>query len=118
MATLEYACARADKLPPKPVNLTFEAAAVVAASGCTAIQALRDLDGPARAEDCKKEEFNRSGPRYDLILERLAEKVPPSNALTSVFACLASRAANCRWQGRDIRPLYCLLGLPRRTGAG
>jgi NADPH:quinone reductase-like Zn-dependent oxidoreductase len=38
----EYACAREDKLAPKPENLTFERAAVVAISGSTALQALRD----------------------------------------------------------------------------
>src|SRR5829696_485436 len=35
-------CAREDKLAPKPANLTFEQAAVVAISGLTALQALRD----------------------------------------------------------------------------
>jgi NADPH:quinone reductase-like Zn-dependent oxidoreductase len=38
----EYVCAREDKLAPKPANLTFEQAAVVAISGLTALQALRD----------------------------------------------------------------------------
>ena len=38
----EYVCAREDKLAPKPKNLTFEQAAVVAISGITALQALRD----------------------------------------------------------------------------
>ena len=38
----EYACARADKLAPKPANLTFEQAAAVPISGLTALQALRD----------------------------------------------------------------------------
>ena len=38
----EYVCAREDKLAPKPVNLTFEQAAVVAIMGSTALQALRD----------------------------------------------------------------------------
>ncbi len=38
----EYARAREDKLAPKPANLTFEQAAVVAISGLTALQALRD----------------------------------------------------------------------------
>src|SRR5215218_9479273 len=31
----EYACARADRLVPKPSNLTFEQAAAVPVSGCT-----------------------------------------------------------------------------------
>jgi NADPH:quinone reductase-like Zn-dependent oxidoreductase len=38
----EYACAREDKLAPKPANLTFEQAAVVAIMGSTALQGLRD----------------------------------------------------------------------------
>ena len=38
----EYALAREDKLAPKPVNLTFEQAAVAAISGLTALQGLRD----------------------------------------------------------------------------
>ena len=44
----EYVCAREDKLAPKPANLTFEQAAVVAISGSTALQALRD-HGKARS---------------------------------------------------------------------
>jgi NADPH:quinone reductase-like Zn-dependent oxidoreductase len=38
----EYALAREEKLAPKPANLTFEQAAVVAISGLTALQGLRD----------------------------------------------------------------------------
>ena len=38
----EYALALEDKLASKPANLTFEQAAVVAISGSTALQALRD----------------------------------------------------------------------------
>ena len=38
----EYAIARADKLASKPSNLTFEQSAVVAISGLTALQGLRD----------------------------------------------------------------------------
>jgi NADPH:quinone reductase-like Zn-dependent oxidoreductase len=38
----EYAPAREDKLAPKPANLTFEQAAVLAISGMTALQAVRD----------------------------------------------------------------------------
>jgi NADPH:quinone reductase-like Zn-dependent oxidoreductase len=36
----EYASAKEDKLVAKPANLTFEQAAVVAVSGCTALQAV------------------------------------------------------------------------------
>lgn len=38
----EYACARADRLAPKPSNLTFEQAAAVPISGYAALQAVRD----------------------------------------------------------------------------
>ena len=38
----EYACAREDKLAPKPSNLSFEQAASVAISGLPALQGLRD----------------------------------------------------------------------------
>ncbi|MDX6381844.1 MAG: hypothetical protein QOI57_2868, partial [Rubrobacteraceae bacterium] len=38
----DYARALEDKLAPKPANLTFEQAAVVAISGLTALQGLRD----------------------------------------------------------------------------
>jgi NADPH:quinone reductase-like Zn-dependent oxidoreductase len=41
-AYAEYARAQESKLAPKPANLTFEQAAVVALSGQTALQALRD----------------------------------------------------------------------------
>lgn len=41
-AFAEYACAREDKLVPKPANLTFEQAAAVPTSACTALQGLRD----------------------------------------------------------------------------
>lgn len=38
----EYACAREDRLVRKPADITFEQAAVVAASGFAALQGLRD----------------------------------------------------------------------------
>jgi NADPH:quinone reductase-like Zn-dependent oxidoreductase len=38
----DYACARADKLALKPANLSFEQAAAVPVSGCTALKAVRD----------------------------------------------------------------------------
>jgi NADPH:quinone reductase-like Zn-dependent oxidoreductase len=38
----EYVVAREGKLAPKPANLTFEQAAVIAISGLTALQGLRD----------------------------------------------------------------------------
>jgi NADPH:quinone reductase-like Zn-dependent oxidoreductase len=39
----EYASARADRLAPKPANLTFDQAATVPTSGCTALQAVRNV---------------------------------------------------------------------------
>jgi NADPH:quinone reductase-like Zn-dependent oxidoreductase len=44
----EYACAREEKIAPKPANLTLEQAAAVPASACTALQGLRDK-GEVRA---------------------------------------------------------------------
>jgi NADPH:quinone reductase-like Zn-dependent oxidoreductase len=38
----EFALARPERVAPKPANLTFEQAATVPATGCTALQALRD----------------------------------------------------------------------------
>jgi NADPH:quinone reductase-like Zn-dependent oxidoreductase len=50
-AFAEYACARADRVAPKPANLTFEQAAGVPVSACTALRGLRDAGGvqPGRA---------------------------------------------------------------------
>jgi NADPH:quinone reductase-like Zn-dependent oxidoreductase len=44
-AFAEYACARAESLAPKPANLSFEQAAAVPVSGCTALRGLRDSGG-------------------------------------------------------------------------
>ena len=44
-AFAEYATARAETLAHKPANLTFEQAAAVPTSACTALQALRDVGG-------------------------------------------------------------------------
>ena len=44
-AFAEYARAREDTLAPKPANLTFEQAAAVPTSACTALKALRDAGG-------------------------------------------------------------------------
>jgi NADPH:quinone reductase-like Zn-dependent oxidoreductase len=45
----EYACARAERLAPKPSNLSFEQAAAVPVSGMTALNGLRDA-GKLRPE--------------------------------------------------------------------
>src|ERR671911_1887691 len=39
----EYATARPDRLAPKPTNLSFEEAATVPTTGCTALQGIRDV---------------------------------------------------------------------------
>ena len=39
----EHATARPDKIAPKPTNLTFEQAATVPTTGCTALQGIRDV---------------------------------------------------------------------------
>ena len=39
----EYACLPEDRCAPRPANLGFEQAAVLAVSGCTALQCVRDL---------------------------------------------------------------------------
>ncbi|MGW5848913.1 NAD(P)-dependent alcohol dehydrogenase [Streptomyces sp. NPDC055254] len=44
----EYACAAEGRLAPKPANLSFEEAAAVPVSGCTALKAVRD-GGPLGA---------------------------------------------------------------------
>ena len=44
-AFAEYATARVETLARKPANLTFEQAAAVPTSACTALQALRDVGG-------------------------------------------------------------------------
>ena len=49
-AFAEYASARVDTLAPKPANLTFEQAAAVPTSACTALQALRDAGGIAAGQ--------------------------------------------------------------------
>jgi NADPH:quinone reductase-like Zn-dependent oxidoreductase len=41
-AFAEFATARDNKVAPKPANLTFEQAATIPTTGCTALQALRD----------------------------------------------------------------------------
>lgn len=47
-AFAEYVRVRGDRAAPKPANLTFEQAAAVPVSACTALQALRKRDGAER----------------------------------------------------------------------
>ena len=47
-AFAEYACAKADKVVPKPVGLTFEQAAAIPMAGATALRGIRDV-GAVRA---------------------------------------------------------------------
>ena len=47
----EYARARADKLAPRPRNLTFEQAAAAGVSGLTALQAMRDHGRVSAGQD-------------------------------------------------------------------
>src|ERR1700716_1944239 len=114
-AYAEYVCVAADRIGPKPTNLTFEQAAAVPLAAITALQGLRDKArvqpghrvlingasggvgtfavqiakalgadvtavcstrnvelvrsiGADRVVDYTKEDFSRSGQRYDLIL--------------------------------------------------
>lgn len=115
----EYACAEARRIAIKPSTLTFEQAATVPVSGCTALQALRDQAnvtsgqkvlingasggvgpfavqiaralgaevtgvcstrnvemvrslGASHVIDYTREDFTKSGPRYDVILDNVA----------------------------------------------
>ncbi len=133
----EYARAREDKLAPKPANLTFEQAATVPTSACTALQALRDAGGiqpgqkvlivgasggigifavqiarsfgadvtgvcsTAKVDgvrsvgadhvvDYTREDFTRSGQRYDLILD-----MGGNRSLSQLRRALTPRALSC-----------------------
>lgn len=46
----EFATARTDRLAPKPASLTFEQAATVPITGCTALQGLRDVGKVGRGQ--------------------------------------------------------------------
>jgi NADPH:quinone reductase-like Zn-dependent oxidoreductase len=117
----EYAAARQDRLAVKPANLSFEQAAVVPASGMTALQAVRDggrvtagqrvmvigaaggvgsyavqiakalgatvtgVCSAAKADlvrslgagdviDYTREEVDRDGPRYDVVIETAGDR--------------------------------------------
>jgi NADPH:quinone reductase-like Zn-dependent oxidoreductase len=47
----EYACLPEDRAAPKPTNLSFDEAGVLAVSGCTALQAVRDFGKVAAGMD-------------------------------------------------------------------
>jgi NADPH:quinone reductase-like Zn-dependent oxidoreductase len=47
----EYATASTNRIAPKPANLSFEKAATVPTSGCTALQGLRDIGKVERGEE-------------------------------------------------------------------
>jgi NADPH:quinone reductase-like Zn-dependent oxidoreductase len=49
-AWAEYACARVDRIGPKPASLSFEEAAAVPIAAVTALQALRDKGGVERGQ--------------------------------------------------------------------
>jgi NADPH:quinone reductase-like Zn-dependent oxidoreductase len=87
----EYACARADRLGPKPASLTFEEAAAVPVAGvgtfalqiarvlgaevtgvCSArnVEMVRQI-GADHVIDYTREDFTQKAERYDLILDNI-----------------------------------------------
>jgi NADPH:quinone reductase-like Zn-dependent oxidoreductase len=68
----EYACARADKLAPKPTNLTFEQAAAIATSACTALQALR---GPGEIQAGQRVLINGASGGIGLFAVQIAKSL-------------------------------------------
>jgi NADPH:quinone reductase-like Zn-dependent oxidoreductase len=160
-AFAEYALAREDMLAPKPANLSFEQAAAVPTSACTALQALRNAGGiqpgqrvlivgasggvgmyavqiaksfgaevtgvcsTAKVDmvrsigadhviDYTREDFTRSGKRYDLILDvggnrslsQLRLALTPGGTLA-----LVGGEGGDRWIGIG-RPVQALLMSP------
>jgi NADPH:quinone reductase-like Zn-dependent oxidoreductase len=158
-AFAEYARAPENKLVPKPANLTFEQAAVVAISGLPALQGLRDKGrvrpgqkvliigasggvgtyavqlakafgaevtavcsttkvdlvrslGADHVIDYTREDFTRSGQRYDLILDiggnsslsRLRRALTPKGTLV-----IAGGEGGGRWLGGNDRQLRALV---------
>src|SRR6266536_920360 len=125
-AFAEYAPAREDKLAPKPANLTFEQAAVVAISGLPALQGLRDhgkvhpgpkVDmvrslGADHVIDYTRDDFAEGEQRYDVILDiggnsslsRLRRALAPKGTLVIVGG-----ETGGRWLGGTDRQLRALL---------
>ena len=68
----EYACARADKLASKPTNLTFEQAAAVPTSACTALQALR---GPGEIQPGQRVLINGASGGIGLFAVQIAKSL-------------------------------------------
>src|SRR5215218_984097 len=111
----EYTCATEDKLAPKPANLALEQAAVVAISGMTALQGLRN-HAKVRAGQ-KVLIIGASGGvgTYDVILDiggnsslsRLRRALTPKGTLVIV-----SGETDGRWLGGSDRQLRALLMSP------
>jgi NADPH:quinone reductase-like Zn-dependent oxidoreductase len=90
----EYAVARADRLLPKPENVTFEQAAVVPISGFAALQAVREQGGV------------RSGQRVLIIgagggVETFAVQIAKADGAEVTGVCSASKAELVRSIGAD-----------------
>src|SRR5579864_6297469 len=66
----EYACARAGKLASRPTNLTFEQAAAVPTSACTALQALR---GPGEIQPGQRVLINGASGGVGLFAVQIAK---------------------------------------------
>ena len=90
----EYAVARADRLLPKPENVTFEQAAVVPISGFAALQAVREQGGV------------RSGQRVLIIgagggVGTFAVQIAKADGAEVTGVCSASKAELVRSIGAD-----------------
>jgi NADPH:quinone reductase-like Zn-dependent oxidoreductase len=90
----EYAVARADRLLPKPGNVTFEQAAVVPISGFAALQAVREQGGV------------RSGQRVLIIgagggVGTFAVQIAKADGAEVTGVCSASKAELVRSIGAD-----------------
>ena len=93
-AFAEYACARADKLALKPANLTFEQAAAVPTSACTALQALR---GPGEIQPAQTVLINGASGGIGMFAVQIAKTFGAE--VTGV--CSTSKAEMIRSVGAD-----------------